>query len=391
MQPMDPDQAYLSTLCLLYVEDEPAGRLETSQFLRRRCGKLALARDGQEGLEQFAAEHPDLVVTDIRMPRMDGLEMAAALRRQGWTGPIIALTAFDGSEYLLRAIDEGVDRYVLKPVQPDKLDQALLHCARMLRERAALREAEARIRSLNEELEQRVLERTARLEAANRELAELTYAISHDLRTPLRAIDGFSLVVMEDYGDRLDEEGRRCLSRVRHGAQRMGQLLADLLRLSRTNRGDLDPQPLDLTAKAHDVIEDLIRMDPHRQVRVVIAPGLKAMGDRHLIKVLLENLLCNAWKYSAQNPEARIEFGVRDGQGEPVFFVQDNGVGFDMTYASRLFGAFQQLHSGQDYTGTGIGLAIAQRIVHRHGGLIWADAEPGRGATFSFTLPDPRP
>ena len=386
MLSMDPEKEHLSTLTILYVEDEPAGRREISQFLQRRCGTLVLAQDGREGLEQFAAHHPDLVVTDIRMPRMDGLEMAGAIRTRDAAVPIIALTAVDGSDDLIRAIDAGIDRYVLKPVRPDKLEQALRHCARLLLERSTLAQAEARILSLNEELENRVMERTARLEAANRELAELSYAISHDLRAPLRAIDGFSLVVLDDYGDRLDEEGRRCLGRVRNGAQRMGQLLSDLLRLSHTTRGTLDPQPLDLSAEAQSVLADLVRQDPQRKVDAAVTPGLKAVGDRQLVKLVLENLLSNAWKYSAQTAQARIEFGITARDDQSVFFVRDNGVGFDMAYASRLFGTFQQLHSGQEYTGTGIGLAIAQRIIHRHGGMIWADSAPGQGATFFFTL-----
>jgi light-regulated signal transduction histidine kinase (bacteriophytochrome) len=167
----------------------------------------------------------------------------------------------------------------------------------------------------------------------------------------------------------------------------MGQLLSDLLRLSHTTRGTLDPQPLDLSAEAQSVLADLVRQDPQRKVDAAVTPGLKAVGDRQLVKLVLENLLSNAWKYSAQTAQARIEFGITARDDQSVFFVRDNGVGFDMAYASRLFGTFQQLHSGQEYTGTGIGLAIAQRIIHRHGGLIWADSAPGKGATFFFTLP----
>jgi len=385
------DEEYLAGLDILYVEDDTAVRDQTGPFLRRRCRSLILAANGEEGLARFLVQRPHLVVTDLLMPMMDGLEMAEAIRLVDPTVPVIAVTAFDRPEYLLRSIEVGIDRYVLKPVQADRLHQALLHCAGNLRQQEQLRRNEAQILALNEQLERRVRERTAQLEAANQELAAISYSISHDLRAPLRAIDGFSHILLEGYGSLLDAEGRRYLERVRLGTQRMGHLIDGLLKVFRVSRRDLKRQPLDLSALARAVLDELGRRDPGRTVATVVRAGLAAAGDAQLVGLVLENLLENAWKFTAAAPAARIEFGAGAEAGEPVFFVRDNGTGFDMAYAAKLFGAFQRLHEPQEAPeaqGAGIGLAIAARIVQRHGGRIWATAEPGAGATFCFTLPD---
>jgi len=248
--------------------------------------------------------------------------------------------------------------------------------------------AEARVLHLNEELEQRVLERTAQLEAANKEMEAFSYSVSHDLRAPLRGIDGFSRALQEDYGDRLDAEGQHCLDRVRHGARQMGLLIEDLLALSRVGRGGLNRRPLDLSVLIRKVLEELTQSDPTREIKVVVAPDLFASGDPGLIHIALENLLANAWKFTRKNPDACIECGTLRQGTENVFFIRDNGAGFEMAYADKLFNAFQRLHSAADFEGTGIGLAIVQRILQRHGGRIWVEAEPGKGATFFFTLPE---
>ncbi|HVI26611.1 MAG TPA: CHASE domain-containing protein [Xanthomonadaceae bacterium] len=245
--------------------------------------------------------------------------------------------------------------------------------------------AEAQVLALNRSLEARVATRTHELTMANRELERFAYSVSHDLRAPLRAIDGFSRMLAERYGARLDEDGREYLARVRAAAGRMGELIDSLLKMARLSRGDLRLRALDLTRIASDAIGELRASDPARKVEVEIAPGLHAVGDPGLARSLLQNLLDNAWKFTRQREDARIEVGRTEG-GE--FFVRDNGAGFDPDFVDKLFRPFQRLHSQTDFSGHGIGLASVKRIVERHGGSIRAEGRPGEGATFYFTLPE---
>ena len=224
------------------------------------------------------------------------------------------------------------------------------------------------------------------LEATNRELEAFSYSVYDDLRAPLRSIDGFSQILLEDYSDELDEEGKDYLSRVRAASQRMGRLIDDLLGLSRVTRSALRWEPVNLSTQAREIIADLCKREPERRVEVEVSDGLVAYGDARLLRVVLENLIGNAWKFTEKESEARIEFGVTRFTGAPAYYVSDNGAGFEMAYADKLFGAFQRLHGSEEFEGTGIGLATVQRVVHRHGGRIWAEGEVGRGATFFFTL-----
>jgi len=254
----------------------------------------------------------------------------------------------------------------------------------ILRDITAVRAAEAAIQQLNADLSNRAIQ----LENANRELEAFSYSVSHDLRAPLRGIDGFSQVLLEDYGDKLDAEAQDYLRRVRAASQQMAQLIDDILDLSRLTRGEIRRQSVDLSAEARQVAADLAATEPGRQVIFVVADGAFAHADPHLTKVVLTNLLGNAWKYTSRHPAARIEFGVADEPtGRRVFFVKDDGAGFDMAYVDKLFGAFQRLHGVKDFAGSGVGLATVQRIVHKHGGEVWAHAAVERGATFFFTLP----
>jgi light-regulated signal transduction histidine kinase (bacteriophytochrome) len=248
------------------------------------------------------------------------------------------------------------------------------------------KQAELEVSRLNAELEQRVRQRTLELEASNRELEAFAYSVSHDLRAPLRGIDGWSLALLEDYSSLLDDDGRKYLNRVRAETQRMGNLIDDLLQLSRASRGEMKLDHVDITALANRIADRLRDAQPKRSIEFAIEPGLVAFGDARLLEIALTNLLSNAVKFTgAQNP-ALIEFGRVHKEGEMAFYVRDNGAGFDMAYAGNLFGAFQRLHKVTEFPGTGIGLATVQRIVRRHGGRVWADARVNRGATFSFTL-----
>jgi light-regulated signal transduction histidine kinase (bacteriophytochrome) len=248
--------------------------------------------------------------------------------------------------------------------------------------------AEEEIRTLNLDLERRVRDRTARLEAANRELEAFAYSVSHDLRAPLRAVDGFSQALLEDYAATLDARGKGYLERIRSGAARMGHLIDDLLRLSRLSNAEIRLEEVDLSAMVGSVVAELRETSPGRQVECVITPGIHVVADRALTLIALENLLRNSWKFTGRRAEARIEFGRLSGEGgEVVFYLRDNGAGFDMAYASKLFGVFQRLHDQHEFPGSGIGLATVQRILHRHGGRVWAEGEVDRGATVYFQFP----
>jgi len=236
------------------------------------------------------------------------------------------------------------------------------------------------------ELEQRVSERTFQLAAANKELESFSYSVSHDLRAPLRSIDGFSQALLEDCSETLNDDGRAHLQRIRKATQRMGFLIEDLLNLSRVSRTEMHTQNLDISALACSIANDLQNAQPERQIELQIEDGLKTRADPGLLRVVLENLLNNAWKFTSKHASAHIAFGMARGNGTPAFFVRDDGAGFDPAFADRLFGAFQRLHAMTEFAGTGVGLATVQRIVHRHGGRIWAESALGQGATFYFTL-----
>lgn len=294
-----------------------------------------------------------------------------------WIESRASVTEFDESGRALQVVGTNVD------ITQRKLAEITL------RERdIQLRQTAEEVRKLNAELEQRVEQRTQALAAANRELESFSYSVSHDLRAPLRTIDGFSQILLDEYSGRIDDVGRGYLERVRAGSQRMAKLIDDLLELARVTRRDLNVRECDLTAMAEEIARELATADPLRSVHIEVARGMTVAADSGLLRIALDNLLRNAWKFTGLRPEALIEVGrlPSDGGGA-TYFVRDNGVGFDMAYAGKLFGAFQRLHSEAEFQGTGIGLALVQRVIRRHGGKVWAEAQPGAGATFYFTLP----
>ena len=256
---------------------------------------------------------------------------------------------------------------------------------------------EKEIGGLNEELALRVIEQTAQVRALNRELEDFVYSVSHDLRRPLRAINGLSQALLEDCEQQLDARGRDYLHRIRASTQSMGQLIDDLLRLSRVMQGAMRIEAVDLTLLAREIAEEFQDKEPERRVEFSITPGLSVKGDASLLRIMVANLLGNAWKYTSRRSDARIEFSVLESSGqagadqdrEAVFFVRDNGIGFDMSYAGKLFRAFHRLHTADEFPGAGIGLATVQRVVHCHGGRLWAEGAVEKGATVYFTLSGP--
>jgi PAS domain S-box-containing protein len=316
---------------------------------------------GMNGLDLISPEFRDIVRHNIESAAEQPLQVNG-LRKDGSTVPI---------EFLARTLHYG------------KQDLRVV-VARDITERL---QREEEIRKLNEDLERRVRERTAQLEAANRELEAFSYSVSHDLRAPLRVIDGFSHALIDEHSKDLGDNGLRYLSRVRDSAQRMGQLIDDLLKLSLVTRSGMQWKRIDLSAIAKGVLAQCRASQPDREVAATVQGGLVTEGDDHLLQVAMENLIGNAWKYTGKKDDAIIAVGaIQAGEGDTIFYVRDNGVGFDMQYADKLFGPFQRLHAAAEFPGTGIGLASVQRIILRHGGRIWAEAEEGKGATFFFTV-----
>ncbi|MBF0224059.1 MAG: PAS domain S-box protein [Desulfobacterales bacterium] len=289
-------------------------------------------------------------------------------------------------EFNLKRKDQSIIIAVINAqVVKDEKD-TLLYYEGILEDITQRKQGEELMLSLNRELEQRVLERTSELEAANKELEAFSYSVSHDLRAPLRAIDGFSQALLEDYYDKLDDDGRDFLQRIRVASQKMGKLIDDLLKLSRVTRDDMKREELNLSLMVKDILENLSSKEPQREVEILIEDNLTVSGDARLIRIMLDNLLGNAWKYTSKVEHTRIEFGKKIKNDIGNFYIKDNGDGFNMIYVDKLFKAFNRLHTPDKFEGTGIGLAIVQRVINRHGGSIWAEGKEGEGAVFYFIL-----
>jgi len=333
---------------------------------------------GYRKRDVFGRPLADLIIPPaLRQAHRDGLARYHATGTHKVLGHRIEMRAVrsDGSEF-------PVELAVTKiPGQGEELYTGYL------RDISERKQSEDALRTLNAELELRVSQRTAELQAAVDELEAFSYSVSHDLRAPLRTIDGFSQALVEDAGPVLSTETRTHLNRIRHATQRMGQLIDDLLQLSKVSRGEMTREAVDLGELAVRIANELNRRSGGHSPAMTVAPSVVAMGDPRLLRVLFENLLDNAWKFTSRRSDAQIEIGSVGGpDGSTIFFVRDNGVGFDPTYAAKLFAPFQRLHAVSDFPGTGIGLATVRRIVHRHGGQVWAEGTPGGGACVSFTL-----
>jgi signal transduction histidine kinase len=333
-----------------------------------------------KALQHLATQSSDVVLLDLTLPDSDGWNSFDRVHGGFPRVPVVILTGRNDQVLAARAMQGGAQDYLRK----DQVDAETL--SRSLRYAIERKRAAEAIRQLNEELEQRVVERTRELAASNQALENFCHSIAHDLRTPLRAVDGFSAAVLEKCAAELSDECRGYMGRVREATRRMDRLIDALLGLTRVTRRPMRRELVDLSAMAREVARDLEPAESDRRVEFRIADELVAHGDPELLWLVLENLLKNAWKFSRQQPHPCVEFGREESGTEPAFFVRDNGVGFDMAYADKLFGTFERLH-GVEFEGLGIGLATVYRILSRHGGRIWAESEVGRGSTFHFTLP----
>ena len=385
---------------ILAIDDSPTYLESLAHALISEGYEVTQVSGGKEGLAFVTREPFDCVIVDLIMPEIDGIEVCRQINELGRTTnqsiTVIMLTARETKEDMTRGLEAGADDFVGKSSDMAVLKariRALLRRKffqeenRCIREQLLQKELESAEARAAQELAETRAALVGELERKNQELEAFSYSVSHDLRAPLRRIDGFSKALLEDYAGSLDEKGRHYLDRVATAAQRMAELIDDLLQLSRVGRAELRRGPVDLSAIVQKVATELQRADPTRKVRFDILEGVVVDADRGLLEVVLENLLGNAWKFTTTAAGAIIEFGIAMYDGVPAHFVRDNGVGFDMANAGKLFAPFQRLHSEVQFPGTGIGLATVLRIVDRHGGRVWADSAVNRGATFYWTLP----
>ncbi|SNB46079.1 response regulator [Geobacter sp. DSM 9736] len=488
---------------LLYIENDPAVFAQTAKLLSRMGYLLHVAENGQEGLRIFEETKPDLVITELDLPVLGGLEMLRQIRAKDGAVPVVVVTRCMDSEFILSAMEMGVRHYLPKPADPERITAALDACHASVRQEDKLqqgslltlalqqgahgivltgpdgtirfansryyslaccseaetagrdiasveagdrfsdlfrsisrsissgspwrgeipcrnegtnrwkqldltpvqgpggsisgflgiaediterRTAEEEARRLNAELEFRIIQRGASLEAAKKELDDFCDAVSHDLRGPISRLQGFSNILIDEYLDRLDDQGKLYAERIGKTCRDLKQIIDALLNLSQISRRAMICQDVDLAAMVQSVAAELQAAAPDRKANISVAPGIVVKGDPGLLKLVVEHLVGNAWKCTSHKKNARIEFGIARNEGKTVYFVRDNGVGFDPKFATKLFKPFQRIHPSEELSGPGLGLAIVQRVVQRHGGRVWAEGETDRGATIYFTL-----
>jgi len=388
LQAPGPEQ----TVNVLLVDDQPEGLLALEALLEGPERNIVKTRSGREALRQLLKADFALILLDVQMPDMDGFQTAELIRQRDSSKntPIIFLTAGHKSEEnIFRGYAVGAVDYVLKPIVPEILRSKVSVFVDLARQTELVRRQADQLRQSEQEALQLAQARAnllAELEAANRELEAFAYSVSHDLRAPLRRINGFAGILLEDFSAQLDPVAKGYLERVSEAGRHMCQLLDDLLNLSRVTRKELTRRRTDLDSLVREVRDSLQPEIEGREIEWQIGCLPTVECDPGLIKQVFANLLLNAIKYTRPRQRATIQVDQMICDGQPAVFVRDNGVGFDMKYADKLFGVFQRLHRQEDFEGTGVGLATVQRIIHKHGGRVWAEAEPYKGATFYFTL-----
>lgn len=377
-----------SPVRILLIEDNPGDARLIKEYLGEVTGiifELDLAASLSEGLEHLDGK--DAILLDLALPDSTGLDTFKKIHSLSPAIPIIVLTGTDDDALALKAVHEGAQDYLVKgQVSSQLLGRSIRYAIERKRISEELEALYKQIHQHSAELEHTVAERTKLLEAANKELESFSYSVSHDLRAPLRAMDGFSHILLEEHSEDLSPDAKRYLQLVRSNAQQMSNLIDELLAFSRLGRKPLNKQsvmPLDLV---NNVLDELKDEQTGRQIDIVIGNLPACEADPILLKQVFVNLISNALKFTRKKEAARIEIGSQQRDSEVVYFIKDNGAGFDMQYAHKLFGVFQRLHSADEYEGTGVGLANVQRIINRHGGRIWAEGEVDKGATFYFTI-----
>jgi DNA-binding response OmpR family regulator len=382
---------------ILAVDDSPSYLNELGEILRGEGYDVQLAHSGAEALLLLSVQPTDCVLLDLVMPGIDGTETCRRIKAAPGLRdtPVVMLTAVEDRKAMIEALSAGADDYLSKSSDADALRARVMaqirrkqmqDDTRRIREELLRREVEAAEERAARETAEAKAAMAVELELKNQELEAFSYSVAHDLRAPLRSIDGFSLALLEDYAELLDAPGREFLDRIRDSAAHMNRLIEDLLKLSRVTRSEFVRREVDLSALAVAVVSRLRLGDPKRQVDISITEGLWVPGDPTLLEVALDNLIGNAWKFTGKTPGAHIELAVETKDRVRVFVVRDNGAGFDMNHAGKLFNVFTRLHGSHEFEGTGIGLATVLRVVRRHGGRIWAESEVGKGAAFFFTL-----
>ncbi len=381
-----------TSLHILHLEDNPYDATLIQQRLKvegivSKVLRVDSRADFVQALEQGRF---DLILSDYTIPAFNGLSALGLAIQARADVPFIFVSGTLGEDVAIESLKQGATDYVLKD-RLGRLGSSVRRALQEVEERKERRRAEEEIRTLNGELERRVRERTAQLEATNRELEAFSQSVSHDLRAPIRRIEWCQQILLDEYGPHLDGQARKYLHDIGDFAEQMSQIVHELLQLAQVGASELKREPADLSRLAESILQKLQAAEPNRAVDWSVTPGLAAQGDYQLLRIALENLFENAWKFTGQKDHARIEFGVETQAGRPIHFIRDDGVGFDMAYADKLFTPFRRLHSQEAFPGAGVGLATVQRIIHRHGGLLWAEAAKDQGATFYFTLPAGEP
>lgn len=378
--------ARLLPKCLL-VDDLPENLKALSHLLENEKVEIHTALSGTEALELLLENEYALALIDVQMPLMDGFELAEIMRSTFKTKsiPIIFVTAADHDRArLFKGYEAGAVDFMFKPLFPQVVLGKVRVFIDLYNQKKLLEET---FMKANEELERKVQERTHELISVQKEMEAFSYSVSHDLRAPLRSMNGFSNLLMSDYADKLDDVGQDYLRRINNAAKKMGELIDGMLILSHLSRQERKKENVDLSEMSREILSELQKDEPERKVEINIADDLSVEADKALMFALMENLLENAWKYTSRISHPKITVGSEMIDNKKVFFVKDNGAGFNMKFVDMLFGAFQRLHAPAEFSGTGIGLATSKRIIDRHGGKIWATAEIDKGATFYFYVP----